>query len=422
MMTTPRKKGKRKKEPMALTPKQKETLDKLLESADGDAEAIAGENGLLDAVRKHFLEAVLKGEMTAHLGYAPHDPAGRGSGNSRNGHTAKTVQTKNGALELRVPRDRDGSFEPQVVRKRQRRIDNLDGVILSLYGGGVSERDIQAHLLEIYGVEVSATLISNVIASIMEEVKEWQARALDAVYPIVYFDCLFVKCRVDGSVRNVAVYLALGVSMEGQKELLGLWVAETEGAKFWLRVFTELKARGLEDCMVACVDGLAGLPEAIESVFPQTQVQLCIVHKVRNSLKYVSYKFRKEVAADLKQIYQAPTEEAARDALGRFDAKWSEKYPAIVPGWERDWERLTPLFSFPPEIRKVVYTTNAIESLNYSLRKVIKGRGAFPNEDAVRKVLYLALRKASEKWTMPLRNWSEALNQFIILYGDRMPV
>ena len=410
------------KEPFRLSAEQKHALDSLIEAAGGDPSRIIEQGGVLDAVRKHITEAMLEGELESHLGYAKHDPAGRGSGNSRNGHTSKRIQTKDGEMEIQVPRDRNASFDPQVVRKRQSRLEDIDGVILSLYGRGLSERQVQEHMEEIYGVEVSTMLISSVVARVMDEVKAWQTRPLDAVYPIIYFDCLFVKCRVEGSVQNVAVYLALGVNMDGHKELLGMWMAETEGAKFWLRVFTELKSRGVEDCFVACVDGLAGLPEAIESVFPRTKVQLCIVHKVRNSLKYVSYKLRKEVAADLKPIYQAPTEDAARAALERFDAKWSEKYPAIVPSWERDWERLSVLFEFAPDIRKVIYTTNAVESLNSTLRRAIKSHGPFPNEDAALKVLYLAINRVSARWTMPVRDWREALNQFIIMYGDRVPV
>ena len=258
--------------------------------------------------------------------------------------------------------------------------------------------------------------------SILEEVKAWQARPLAQVYPIIYFDCLFVKVRQDGSVINKAVYVALGINLDGAKEVLGFWLAETEGAKFWLMVFSELKARGLEDCFIACVDGLKGLPEAIESIYPKTRVQLCIVHQVRNSLRYVSYKNRKQVAADLKVIYTAPTIEAAETKLKAFRQKWHERYPAIAPSWESNWERLTPFFDYPPAIRKVVYTTNAIESLNFSLRKVLKGRGAFPSDDAVRKLLYLGLQNASKKWTRPIKNWKEAMNQFIILFGDRVPV
>lgn len=405
-----------------LTKKQESLLNELLEDFDGDAEALLGKNGLLMQVKKRAVEAMLEGELTDHLGYEPNNPSGNGTGNSRNGRATKKVQSKDGAIDLDIPRDRNGSFEPQVVKKRQRRIDGIDDIIISLYARGLSTRGIQAELVELYGAEVSPTLISNVTNSVLDEVQAWQTRPLDPVYPIIYFDCLFVKSRQDGSMRNKAVYLALGINMDGEKELLGMWLAETEGAKFWLSVFNELKTRGVEDCFIACVDGLKGLPEAIEAVYPLTQVQLCIVHQVRNSLKYVSWKDRKAVAASLRAIYTAPTQEAGRDALMQFTQQWGEQFPAIAPSWERNWERLTPFFAYPPAIRKVVYTTNAIESLNYSLRKVIKGRGAFPHDDAIKKLLYLGLRNVSKKWTMPIRDWKAALNQFIILFGDRVPV
>lgn len=405
-----------------LTKKQDSLLNELLADFTDNAEELLGKNGLLMQIKKRAVEALLEGEMTNHLGYEAHDPAGNGTGNSRNGHYRKKVQSKDGEIDLEVPRDRIGSFEPQIVKKGQRRIDSIDDMIISLYARGLSTRGIQAQLLELYGAEVSPTLISNVTNSVLEEVHAWQARPLDPVYPIIYFDCLFVKSRQDGSIRNKAVYLALGINMDGEKELLGMWLAETEGAKFWLSVFNELKTRGLDDCFIACVDGLKGLPEAIETVYPQAQVQLCIVHQVRNSLKYVTWKDRKAVAADLRAIYTSPTLEAAEAALSQFSGRWGEQYPAIVPSWKRNWERLTPFFDYPPAIRKVVYTTNAIESLNYSLRKVIKGRGAFPHDDAIRKLLYLGLRNVSKKWTMPIRDWKAALNQFIILFGDRVPV
>lgn len=405
-----------------LTEKQKALLDELLKDFKGDAKELLGQQGLIKEITKRALESALEGELTDHLGYEANDPSGRNSGNSRNGRTPKSLQTTDGELNLQVPRDRNGSFEPQIVRKRQRRLEGLDDKIIALYARGLSTREIQDELIELYGTEVSATLISNVTNSVLEDVQAWQARPLDPVYPILYFDCLFVKSRQEGPVRNKAVYLALGINLLGEKELLGMWLADTEGAKFWLTVFNELKSRGVQDCFIACVDGLKGLPEAIEAVYPETRIQLCIVHQVRNSLSYVSWKDRKAVAASLRMIYTAPTEEAARAALAAFDNQWGAQYSAIVPGWERNWERLTPFFDYPPEIRKVVYTTNAIESLNYSLRKVIKGRGAFPHDEAIRKLLYLGLRNVAKKWTMPIRDWKAALNQFIILYGDRVPV
>jgi len=405
-----------------LTQKQKALLDELLKDFKGDAKELLGDNGLIKQLTKRALESALEGELTDHLGYSPHEPAGRNSGNSRNGKNRKTLQSTEGMLDIAVPRDRNGSFDPQIIRKRQRRLEGLDDKIIALYARGLSTREIQAELTELYGAEISPTLISNVTNSVLEEVQAWQARPLDGLYPILYFDCLFVKSRQEGPVRNKAVYLALGINIQGEKELLGLWLAETEGAKFWLSVFNELKTRGVDDCFIACVDGLKGLPEAIEAVYPETRIQLCIVHQVRNSLKYVSWKDRKVVAASLRSIYTAPTDEAARTALTAFAEQWGEQYPAIAPAWERNWERLIPFFDYPPAIRKVVYTTNAIESLNYSLRKVIKGRGAFPHDDAIRKLLYLGLRNVSRKWTMPIRDWKAAMNQFIILYGDRVPV
>ena len=405
-----------------LTPMQKSLLDELFKGFRGNARELLGEHGLIKQITQRALESALEGELTDHLGYLPHESAGRNSGNSRNGKSRKTLQSTAGALAIEVPRDRNGSFEPQRVRKRQRRVEGLDDKIIALYARGLSTREIGAELTELYGAEISPTLISNVTNSVLEDVQAWQARPLDAVYPILYFDCLFVKSRQEGPIRNKAVYLALGINLQGEKELLGLWMAETEGAKFWLSVFNELKTRGVDDCFIACVDGLKGLPEAIEAVYPRTRVQLCIVHQVRNSLKYVTWKDRKAVAASLRTIYTAPTEAAAGAALVAFTEQWGEQYSAIAPAWQRNWERLTPFFDYPPAIRKVVYTTNAIESLNYSLRKVIKGRGAFPHDDAIRKLLYLGLRNVAKKWTMPIRDWKAALNQFIILYGDRVPV
>jgi transposase-like protein len=299
------------------------------------------------------------------------------------------VQTETGPLDLAVPRDRNGSFTPQLVPKRQRRLEGFDAQVLSLYARGLSTREIQGHLEELYGTEVSPTLIATITDAVLEDVRTWQARPLASVYPILYFDALFVTSRQEGPVQTKAVYLALGVTMDGEKELLGLWLSESEGAKFWLSVFTELKNRGVQDCLIACVDGLQGLPEAIETVFPKTQVQLCIVHKVRNSLKYVPWKERRAVAADLRALYGAPTLTAAEQALERFADRWDTKYPAISPSWLADWDRLTVFFDYPPAIRRAVYTTNAIESLNYSLRKVLKGRSAFPNDEAILKVLYM---------------------------------
>jgi len=396
-------------------------IDELLEDCQ-DPKDILGKNGLLKQLTKRLVERTLEAELSGHLGYEPHSIKGRGSGNNRNGKGHKTVQSDTGALEIEVPRDRNGTFEPQLVKKRQRRLEGFDDKVLALYARGLSTRDIQGQLEELYGAEVSPTLISNVTNAVMEDVRAWQSRPLSEVYPILYFDALFVKSRQEGPVKNKAVYLALGINLEGEKELLGLWIAETEGSKFWLSVFNELKSRGVQDCFIACVDGLKGLPEAIETVFPHTRVQLCIVHKLRNSFKYVPWKDRKEVAKDLRSIYGAMTLTEAEEALERFSEKWDAKYPAISPSWRAEWERLTVFFDYSPEIRKVIYTTNAIESLNYSLRRMLKTRGSFPNDDSIIKILYLAINRVSKKWTMPIRNWKAALNQFVILFGDRVPV
>jgi putative transposase len=401
--------------------KQDALIDELLKECP-DPKDILGKNGLLKQLTKRLVERTLQAELTDHLGYEPHAAGGRGSGNCRNGSGQKTLQSDSGPIPIEVPRDRDSSFEPKLVKKRQRRLEGFDDKVLSLYARGLSTRDIQGQLEELYGVEVSPTLISNVTDAVMEDARAWQSRPLSAVYPIVYFDALFVKTRQDGPVMTRAVYLALGINLEGEKELLGLWVAQTEGSKFWLSVFTELKNRGLQDCFIACVDGLKGLPEAVEAVFARTQVQLCIVHKLRNSLKYVPWKERKAVARDLRAIYAAPTLAEAEQALERFSECWDAKYPAIGPSWRADWQRLTVFFNYSPEIRKVIYTTNAVESLNYSLRKLLKTRGAFPNDDSIVKILFLAINRVAKKWTMPIRDWKSALNQFVILFGDRVPV
>ena len=322
---------------------------------------------------------------------------------------------------MEIPRDRDSSFEPVIIPKGQTRFSSFGDKVISLYSRGMTTREIQGHLEDVYGVDVSPTLISTVTDAVTDEVKTWQNRPLDTVYPIVYMDAIRVKARNNGHVINKAVYLAIGINMDGVKEVLGMWVAENEGAKFWLQVVTELRNRGVQDIFIACVDGLKGFPEAIETVFPQTQVQLCIVHMVRNSLKYVSWKQRKEVAADLKTIYQAATAEQAEMELMAFEEKWDETHPSISQSWRRNWENITPFFAYSPEIRKVIYTTNAIESLNMSLRKVTKNRGSFPNDESMLKLLYLALNNIAKKWTLPIRDWKAALNRFSIVFGDRMP-
>ena len=384
-------------------------------------EDIIGENGLLKQLTKALLERAMQAEMVEHLGYDKHDPAGNNSGNSRNGGTTKTLKGDFGEMPLETPRDRNGTFEPKIVSKGQTRFTGFDDKIVSMYARGMSTREIQGHLEEIYKVEVSPTLISSVTEAVMEDAKNWQGRPLEGVYPIVYLDALVVKVREAGHVRNKAICVVIGVNLQGNKEVLGLWANQSEGAKFWLQVLTELKNRGVEDIWIACVDGLKGFPEAIEAVFPRTQVQLCIVHQIRGSLNYVSWKQRKEVAADLKPIYQASTVEDAEQRLDDFAAKWDGAYPTISQMWRRNWEHLTPFFAYPADIRKVIYTTNAVESLNMSLRKVIKTRGSFPTQEAVFKLLYLALENIAKKWTMPIQNWKAALQRFAILLGDRVP-
>jgi transposase-like protein len=395
-------------------------LDELLKNHK-TPEEILGEGGLLKTLTKRLIERALETEMNEHLGYEPHEASGRGSGNNRNGKSKKTLLSDSGEFEVAIPRDRNGSFEPQLVKKRQRRLNGFDEKVLALYARGLSTREIQGHLEELYGVEISPALVSNVTAAVQEEVTAWQNRPLATVYPIIYFDALVVKSRQDGPVKNKAVYLALAINLEGEKELLGLWISENEGAKFWLSVFSELRNRGVQDCFITCVDGLSGLPEAIETVFPEAQVQLCIVHKVRSSLKYVPWKDRKAVAKDLRAIYGAATLNEAEEALKIFGECWDEKYPVISSRWRESWERLTVFFDFPPEIRKVIYTTNAIESLNYSLRRVLKNRGPFPDDQSITKLLFMALQNISKKWTHPIKNWKAALNQFAIMYGERMP-
>lgn len=397
-----------------------ELIDNLLKNYK-EPEDLIGENGLLKQLTKQLLERAMAAEMTEHVGYDKHDAAGNNSGNSRNGKSTKTIKGTFGELALDTPRDRNGTFEPQIIEKHQTRFTGFDKNIISLYSRGLSTREIQQHLEEIYGVEVTAGLISSVTDEVIDEVKTWQSRQLDEVYPIMYLDAIQFKVRDNGHVRNKAIYLAIGVTVEGYKEVLGLWIAQTEGAKFWLQVVTELKNRGVTDIFIACVDGLKGFPEAIESVFPQTEVQLCIVHLVRHSLNYVGWKQRKEVARDLKLIYSAATDGDAEQRLDEFSLKWDAKFPMIAKSWRSNWTRVVPFFAHPPEIRKVIYTTNAIESLNMSLRKVTKARGSFPNDEAVSKLLYLALRNIAKRWTMPLHAWKDALNRFAIIYENRLP-
>ena len=382
-------------------------------------EDLIGEDGLLKHLTKLVVERALEAEMTEHLGHGKNEPVANGAGNTRNGKSRKTLKGEFGELPIEVPRDRHGSFEPQLIPKHQTRWAGFDDKILSLYARGMTVREIQAHLEEMYGTEVSPSLISSVTDAVADEVKAWQSRPLNPIYPIVYLDCIHVKVR-EGTVRVKAVYLAIGITMEGEKEVLGLWLAQSEGAKFWLQVVTELRNRGVQDILIACVDGLKGFPDAIEAVFPQATVQLCIVHMVRHSLNYVSWKRRPEVAADLRQIYQSATAEEAEIRLGEFEDKWDAEYLPIGQSWRRNWSRLIPFFDYPPEIRKVIYTTNAIESVNMGLRKLTKNRGSFPSDEALLKLFYLALRNISKKWTMPIRDWKAALTRFTIQFEERI--
>jgi putative transposase len=395
-------------------------IDQLLKDYQSP-EDVLGENGLLKQFTKAVLERAMQAELTHHLGYEKHSLKGKNSGNSRNGTSKKTLKGDFGSLPIEVPRDRNATFEPQIVPKGETRFAGFDDKILSLYARGMTTRQIQQHLEEIYQVEVSPSLISQVTDAVMEEVRAWQSRPLEPRYAIVYLDCLMVKIRDSGHIKTKAIYLAIGINRDGLKEVLGLWVAQTEGAKFWLQVVTELKNRGVQDIFIACVDGLRGLPEAIESVFPQTEVQLCIVHLLRQSLNYVGWKERKAVAQDLKRIYTAATRQAGEQELENFAEKWDARFPTISQMWRRNWERVAVFFAYPEEIRRVIYTTNAIESVNMSLRKIIRNRGSFPNDEAALKLIYLALQNISKRWTMPIKEWKAALNRFAIVFGDRLP-
>lgn len=397
---------------------RKEVLDELIKDYK-KPEDLMGETGLLKQLTKALLERALGAELTEHLGYEKHDPAGYHSGNSRNGTTPKTVKGDFGEIVVETPRDRNGSFEPQILAKHQTRFDGFDDKILSMYARGMSTREIQGHLQQMYGVEVSPTLISTVTDAVMDEVKTWQNRPLEPIYGLMFLDALYVKMRHEGRVENRAVYVSIGVDLEGRKDVLGLWTSNNEGAKFWLGVLTELKNRGVKDVLIACIDGLKGFPQAVEAVFPEARVQTCIVHLVRASLNYVNWKERKRVAADLKAIYRASTERQAAQELTEFIAKWGDRYQAIGRLWKDNWDRVIPFFEFPEEVRRVMYTTNAVESLHMSLRKIIKTRGSFPSEEAALKLLYLALRNVSAKWDT-IQHWKQALNHFQLLWGDRI--
>jgi putative transposase len=394
-----------------------EIIDQILGNAKTE-EDLFGKHGLLKQLSKQLMERILEAELTNHLGY---EKQGKQSSpdNYRNGKRCKKVKTGNGEVIIDVPRDRAGDFEPVLIPKRQRRLSGMDEKVLALYAKGMTVRDIQSFLEELYNTEISKDLISNITDSILDELNDWRNRPLDRLYPIVYIDGFVTKCRLDGRVCNRTVYIVYGITIEGYKEVLGLYLGENESAKYWLTVLTNLKNRGIEDIFLICADGLKGLPESVESAFPKTIFQTCIVHMVRNSLNYVPYKEKKAVAEDLKKIYQADTVELAESALDDFELTWGGKYSAIVKSWRNNWDKIIPFFDFPKDIRKVIYTTNIIESLNRTLRKSVKNRGQFPTEDSLMKVLYLAIRGVSKKWTMPIRDWTGALNQFAIVFEDR---
>jgi putative transposase len=396
-----------------------ELLDELLAGASTEEE-IAGPGGVLAQLTKRLIERALEVELTEHLGYEPHCEPPGGAANQRNGAPPKTLITDHGKIQINAPRDRDSSFQPKIITKRQRRFVGFDEKILALYSRGLSVRDIRAHLQEIYGVEVSLDLISRVTDAVMDDVREWGKRPLEDIYPIVFLDCMVLKIREGGSVQRRALYLALGVTLEGERDVLGMWFQETDGAKFWMQVLTDLKTRGVRDILICCVDGLSGFPEAIEAIFPKTTVQTCIVHLIRNSLKYVPRREREQVARDLKPIYTAKDADQAQAELEAFDEKWGARFPVITQAWLNAWEHVIPFLAFPAAVRRVIYTTNAIEALNRQLRKAIKTKGSFPNEDAARKLVYLALQNAVPQWTR-CQNWTTALLAFKIHFGDRVP-
>lgn len=406
--------------------KEKDVIDLMLDQIDFHgmtAEELSGENGLLKQLTSRFYSRALEAEMDSHLGYKKNDNSGDNSGNSRNGYTSKTVILENNdTIDVQVPRDRNSTFEPVIIPKHEKRTPLFNDQIISMYSFGMSTRDIQRHLQQVYGVEVSAETISNITASVIADVRDWQNRPLEKSYPILFLDALRVNSRQDGKNVNKALYVALAINWEGKKEVLGLWLANTEGAKFWMSVLTDIKNRGTEDILIACMDGLTGFPDAVKAIFPETHIQHCIVHMIRNSTKFVSYKDLKAVCRDLKEVYSAINAESGHEALDDFGKKWNDKYPMIQASWERNWNNLTEFFNYPKDIRKAIYTTNTIESLNFSLRKVTKNKSSFPDDDSIYKIMYLAIKNASTRWTMPIKEWALAVNQFAILFDGRVPV
>lgn len=406
--------------------KEKDVIDLMLDQIDFHgmtAEELSGENGLLKQLTSRFYSRALEAEMDTHLGYKKNDNAGDNSGNSRNGYTSKTVILENNdTIDVQVPRDRNSTFEPVIIPKHEKRTPLFNDQIISMYSFGMSTRDIQRHLQQVYGVEVSAETISNITAAVMADVRDWQNRPLEKSYPILFLDALRVNSQQDGKNVNKALYVALAINWEGKKEVLGLWLANTEGAKFWMSVLTDIKNRGTEDILIACMDGLTGFPDAVKAIFPETHIQHCIVHMIRNSTKFVSYKDLKAVCRDLKEVYSAINAETGHEALEEFGKKWNDKYPMIQASWQRNWNNLTEFFNYPKDIRKAIYTTNTIDSLNFSLRKVTKNKSSFPDDDSIYKIMYLAIKNASTRWTMPIKDWALAVNQFAILFDGRVPV
>ena len=377
-------------------------------------------NTFMREVSKEVVETLLEGELTDHLGFEKHDQKANVTDNTRNGYTPKTVKSKFGEIDLDVPRDRKSDFEPQIVKKRQKDISGLEEKIISMYAKGMTTRDIQAHIKDLYGYEISPETVSSITDKVMERAREWQSRPLESIYALIYMDAVFLKMRLEGHVRNVALYTIIGINLDGQKECLGLWISETESAKYWLSVLSELKNRGVVDVLIFTVDNLKGISEAIEAVFPRAEVQKCVVHQIRNSLRYVSWKERKPMAKDLRSIYEAATEKEGAAALEEFSEKWDKRYPHISASWRNNWDEIITFFKYPPEIRTLVYTTNPIESLNRKIKKVAKNKSAFPNDQALIKQVYLAVEEAARKWTFRHRDWAMIYSQLMIYFGDRM--
>jgi putative transposase len=384
------------------------------------ADDLTGKNGLVQRLVGTMLEKLLQNEMDEHLGYEKHSPIGDNSGNSRNGRTKKTLRSNYGSIELEVPRDRNGNFEPIAVKKHQRSISSFDDKIISMYAKGMSTRDIQSHIQELYGTELSPAMVSNITEKVMDVAIDWQARPLQPVYPIIFFDAIHYKVKENGKVTSKASYTCLGIDTEGKKDILGIWIGESEGAKFWLKVCTELQNRGVRDVFIACIDGLKGLPDAIQAVFPNTMIQLCIIHMIRNSIKYIPYNHSKEFISDLKNIYGASTQEAGYQNVEALKTKWESRYPLAVRPWQLHWENIRTFFEFPEPIRRLIYTTNAVESVHRQLRKVTKSKAVFPSDEALFKMLFLAIRDVSKKWTLPIREWKTAISHLSIAYGDRL--